>query len=137
LTTPIDLFDGLSPLSRWIADGDWQAAWALRAVLALTDAAEHVGWRGDMRHLPSAGALPTPGHVTPFLVVKQESDGATFVICDDETPWLIPLSDTSQQVTARYIGPWPHDTRADLGTAETGCHQSGTNASSLVSGQPF
>lgn len=90
-----------------------------------------------MRHLPSAGALPTPGHVTPFLVVKQESDGATFVICDAEMPWLIPLSATSLQVTDRHIGPWPHATQADLGTAETGCHHAGTNTSSLVSGQPF
>jgi hypothetical protein len=33
LTTPIGLFDGLSPLPRWIADGDdWQAAGALRAM---------------------------------------------------------------------------------------------------------
>jgi hypothetical protein len=90
-----------------------------------------------MRHLPSAGALPTPGQTTPFLVVKQDGDGATFIICDDEMPWLAELSDTSQHLTARHIGPWPHDTRADLHAADIGRHHPGPDASLLFDGQPF
>jgi hypothetical protein len=67
LTVPIDLFDGLTPLPRWLTDGsDEQAAWALQALLGLADTATEVGWRGDMRHLPSAGCLPTTPQVVPI-----------------------------------------------------------------------
>jgi hypothetical protein len=53
LSTPIDFFGGLAALPQWIASTrDEQAAWALRAVIALVDAADQVGWDGDMRHLP-------------------------------------------------------------------------------------
>lgn len=138
LTTPIDAFDGLTPLPRWLADGDdHQAAWALSAVLALADAAEHVGWRGDMRHLPAAGAMPTPGHATPFLVVKQDTSGATFVISGTEMPWLAEHSDRYHQVAARRIGAWPPDTRADREDAEGDRRPAGTGAIELIDGHPF
>jgi len=68
LTDPIDLFDGLTPLNDWLTrQHPSRTAWALQAVLALTDAAADVGWRGDMRHLPMVGALPTPSRTTPYL----------------------------------------------------------------------
>lgn len=138
LTTPIDMFDGLTPLPRWISDGDdHQAAWALRALLALADAAEHVGWRGDMRHLPSAGALPTPGQVTPFMIVKQDGGGATFVVTDLEMPWMAEHSRRSVQVNARHIGPWPHDTRADQTESAIGLRPAGIQPSQMPDGQPF
>ena len=39
LAQPIDFFDGLIPLPRWIAeDPGSNTAWALRATLALADA---------------------------------------------------------------------------------------------------
>ena len=60
LSEPIDDFDGLTPLNEWL-DGDAdRLAWALRAVLALTEAALTVGWKGDMRHLPM-GAVRADG----------------------------------------------------------------------------
>ena len=33
-----------------------------------------------MRHLPSVGVMLTPPGTTPYLVVKQDDDGATFII---------------------------------------------------------
>jgi hypothetical protein len=67
LSEPIDDFDGLTPLNEWL-DGDAERlAWALRAVLALAEAAPAVGWRGDMRHLPLVGHLPTSPFVTRYL----------------------------------------------------------------------
>jgi hypothetical protein len=81
LPEPIDAFDGLTPLHECLASQHpGRAAWALQAVLALADAASEVGWDGDMRHLPMVGGLPTPGHTTPYLMVKQDNNGDTFVI---------------------------------------------------------
>jgi hypothetical protein len=111
LIEPIDLFDGLTPLSRWLAAGSpTRTQWALTAILALDDAADQVGWRGDMRHLPMVGGLPTSPFTTPYLVVKQDDDGATFIIADSEPPWV---GDHSRQaeVALRTIGAWePDDT---------------------------
>ena len=117
LTTPIDFFDGIAPLPQWIANThDAQAAWALRAVLALADAAEQVGWDGDMRHLPSVGCLPTPPDVTPYLLVKQDNNGTTFVISDAELPWLEEQCDRHASVMARPVGAWTHTLTEDLRT---------------------
>ena len=58
LSEPIDDFDGLTPLNEWL-DGDAERlAWALRAVLALAQAAPTVGWRG--RHAAPADRRPPP-----------------------------------------------------------------------------
>ena len=82
LSEPIDDFDGLTPLHEWL-DGDAERlAWALRAVLALARAAPAVGWRGDMRHLPLVGHLPTSPFVARYLLVKQDNNGDTFLICE-------------------------------------------------------
>ena len=76
LAQPIDFFDGLIPLPRWIAeDPDSNTAWALRATLALADARAEAGWTGGMRHLPSIGALPVPGTAELFMVIKQDTRG--------------------------------------------------------------
>jgi hypothetical protein len=77
-------------------------------VLALTDAAADVGWRGDMRHLPMVGGLPTQSGTTPYLAIKQDNNGDTFLIGPAQ------ISDISRQavvteVTARNIGAWTPD----------------------------
>jgi hypothetical protein len=63
LPVPIDDFDGLTPLHQWLStpppQRDARTAWALAALLALADAADQVGWHGDLRHLPLVGVLPT------------------------------------------------------------------------------
>jgi hypothetical protein len=81
LTQPIDFFDGLIPLPRWIAeDPASNTAWALRAALALADARAEAGWTGSMRHLPSIGAIPAPGTAELFMVIKQDIRGTCSVI---------------------------------------------------------
>ena len=86
LSEPIDDFHGLAPLNEWL-DGDaGRLAWALRAVLALSQAALAVGWKGDMRHLPMVGHLPTSPFVTRYLVAKQDNNGDTFLICEADPP---------------------------------------------------
>jgi hypothetical protein len=109
LTMPIDDFDGLIPLGHWLTDPAPQrtarTAWVLAAVLALVDASDQVGWRGDMRHLPMVGVLPTSHQTTPYLVVKQDDDGATFIITQAEPDW-IDHTTSSAHLTARTIGSW-------------------------------
>jgi hypothetical protein len=114
LTEPIDLFDGLTPLNRWLAGSDdpTRTSWAIAAVLALRDAADHVGWRGDMRHLPMIGALPTTPGTTPYLLVKQDNNGDTFLITDAE-PHQINQPAAHTHVTTRIIGAWTPDTTTD------------------------
>jgi hypothetical protein len=115
LTEPIDEFDGLTPLSDWLTDASPHATrWALQAILALADAAPAVGWRGDMRHLPTVGVTLTPPTTTPYLIVKQDDNGATFVIT--ETPPIIPDTTTCTRVIPREIGAWTHPTREDIPT---------------------
>jgi hypothetical protein len=75
LTEPVDEFDGLTSLPQYLhtdqtADPANATKWALQAVLALAGAALDVGWRGDMRHLPSVGILATP------LVHAEDADVA-------------------------------------------------------------
>ena len=102
LTEPIDIFDGLIPLPGWLAGASPHATgWALEAILALADAATAIGWDGDMRHLPSAGALPTPPAATPFLVVKQDNNGDTFVITATEAPTIAAEADACVHVEPR------------------------------------
>lgn len=68
LIEPIDTFDGLTPLPEWIvADPAHRTRWALQALLALADTATQVRWDGDLRHLPSVGAVlarPAPAHTS-------------------------------------------------------------------------
>ena len=108
LTEPIDIFDGLTPLNEWLAGHPGRTAWALQAVLALNDAAGDVGWRGDMRHLPMVGGLPTPGRSTPYLIVKQDNNGDTFIISTAENTDA-GCQDLITKVTARGIGAWTPD----------------------------
>ena len=95
---PIDTFSGLTPLSEWIAnatvpDSEAQMSgyttghlrtdrimWAADAMRALQDA--DTIWEGTLRHEPFVGAIPSPPDTTPYLVVKQENDGTTFVISE-------------------------------------------------------
>ena len=113
LSEPIDDFDGLTPLNEWL-DGDAnRLAWALRAVLALTEAALTVGWKGDMRHLPMVGHLPTSPFVTRYLVVKQDNNGDTFLICEADPSWLFDHP-SEDEVTPGPIGAWAPPTRRVL-----------------------
>src|SRR5229473_3415587 len=116
LSEPIDDFDGLTPLNEWL-DGDAERlAWALRAVLALAQAAPTVGWRGDMRHLPLIGHLPTSPLVTRYLVVKQDNNGDTFLISQAD-PAELPDHAATDEITPGPIGTWlppnAHDLRLD------------------------
>jgi len=117
LSEPIDIFDGLSPLPDWLAGASPHAnRWALQAVLALADAGPTIGWRGDMRHLPSVGVIPTPPAVTPYLVVKQDNNGDTFIVTADEALWLTNDAADCILVPSRLIGAWTHPTTDDIPT---------------------
>jgi hypothetical protein len=69
-----------------------------------------------MRHLPYAGALPIPPAAVPFLVVKQDNNGDTFVITDTEAPSIAAEADAYTHVEPRRIGAWTHPTTNDLPT---------------------
>jgi hypothetical protein len=116
LTEPIDEFDGLTPLPDWLKDASPHTTrWALQAVLALADAAPVVAWRGDMRHLPSVGVALSPPGTAPYLLVKQDDNGVTFVVTSTEAAWI--AADTvaaCTQVEPRHIGPWTHPTADDI-----------------------
>ena len=99
LSEPIDDFDGLTPLNEWL-DGDAdRLAWALRAVLALTEAALTVGWKGDMRHLPMVGHLPTSPFVTRYLTL------ANFALFDLVGLQLSPRIRDLGKITLYRTGP--------------------------------
>lgn len=106
LTTPIDDFDGLTPLHHWLTHASaGRTVWAMTALLALADTADKVGWRGDMRHLPMVGVLPTSYQTTPYLVVKQDNNGTTFIIADAPPNWIDEPA-ISAETTTRTIGSW-------------------------------
>jgi hypothetical protein len=120
LAEPIDEFDGLTPLPEWLRDATPHAAcWAMQALLALADAGPHIGWRGDMRHLPAVGALPTPPAATAFLVVKQDDNGITFVITTAEGSSLATGVAATIQVVPRDIGLWAPPTSHDYASLST------------------
>jgi hypothetical protein len=109
LTEPIDIFDGLTPLNEWLGGHHpGRTAWALQAVLALNDAANEVGWRGDMRYLPMVGGLPTPTRTTPYLIIEQDNNGDTFLVTTTEIP-DIDWQALTTKVTTRDIGTWAPD----------------------------
>jgi hypothetical protein len=109
LTVPIDDFDGLITLGRWFAGPTPQrisrTAWTLRALLALADAADQVAWNGDMRHLPLIGVLPTSYQTTPYLVIKQDNNGDTFLVTEAEPDWIDQPA-ARVEVPHRTIGAW-------------------------------
>jgi hypothetical protein len=112
LTEPIDVFDGLTALPDWLTGtGSTHATrWALQAILALADAAPGVGWQGDMRHLPSVGVAPDPPGVAPYLVVKQNNNGDTFIITATDAPWLDDIAAVCIRVDPRPVGAFTHPT---------------------------
>jgi hypothetical protein len=115
LAEPLDVFDALTPLPDWIAaDPRERARWALQAVLALADAAVQLRWDGDMRHLPSVGAVLVPPESIPYLVVKQDNNGTTFVISAIELPWHGDVVAQTAEVRSRRIGAWLHPTSHDI-----------------------
>lgn len=115
LAEPLDFFDALTPLPAWIAaDPRERTRWALQALLALADAATQIRWDGDMRHLPSVGAVLAPPESVPYLVVKQDNNGTTFVICEIELPWHGHIVTQAAEVRSRRIGVWLHPTSHDI-----------------------
>jgi hypothetical protein len=124
LTEPIDLFDGLTPLNDWLTrQHPSRTAWALQAVLALTDAAADVGWRGDMRHLPMVGALPTPSRTTPYLAIKQDNNGDTFLISPPKSPTSTTRPSSPRSPHERAAPG--HPTRTTAPTSPRSDHQHG------------
>jgi hypothetical protein len=114
LTEPIDDFDDLTPLPDWMhAASPHATRWMLQAILALADAAPVVGWRGDMRHLPAVGVTPA-SEATPYLVVKQDNNGDTFVVTAMDAPWAAAGTAACCRVTPRDVGAWIHPTREDI-----------------------
>jgi hypothetical protein len=114
LALPIDEFDDLMPLPGWLRDRSPESvAWQLRTVLALADAALQVGWRGDMRHLPSVGHTGA----SPYLAVRQDDDGATFVISETTLPWACVQATARAHTAGRPIGSWTHPTDQDIAEA--------------------
>jgi hypothetical protein len=85
----------------------------LQAVLALADVADHVRWDGEMRQLPSVGAVLAPPESHPYLVVKQDNNGTTFVISNIEIAGLARVTEHTAQAIRRPIGPLdpPHQPR--------------------------
>jgi hypothetical protein len=115
LTEPVDDFDALTPLPDWItADPVPRTHWTLQAVLALADVADHVRWDGEMRHLPSVGAVLAPPESHPYLVIKQDNNGTTFVISNIEIHGLTGVIAHTAQAIRRPIGPWTHPTSHDI-----------------------
>jgi hypothetical protein len=113
LSQPIDDFDGLTPLNEWL-DGDAERlTWALRAVLALAQAAPAVGWRGDLRHLPFVGHLPTSPFVTRYLVAKQDNNGDIFLITQADPAELLDHA-AADEVALGPIGAWLPPNARDL-----------------------
>jgi hypothetical protein len=130
LAEPLDEFDGLTSMPDWLRGGSQAATrWALQAVLALADAGPEIGWRGDMRHLPSVGAVPTPPGVTAYLVVQQDDNGITFVVTDADGGWIVDVAAACVRVETRPIGAWTHPLREDVPdtdeTSVAGAHASG------------
>jgi hypothetical protein len=137
LTEPVDEFDGLTTLPDWLHGASPHATrWALQAILALADAAPAVGWRGDMRHLPAVGVTLTPPATSPYLVVKQDDNGATFVVTTTEAPWIAADAAAHTRVATREIGAWTHPTRDDIPTYHHD-NDSQSTTSALVTGAPF
>ncbi len=135
LAQPIDFFDGLIPLPRWIAeDPDSNTAWALRAALALADAQAEAGWTGTMRHLPSIGALPTPGTAELFMVIKQDARGTCFVISDTPIDWLLQHCCRHAHPRNRDIGASEHTIQSCLRDTDT---QAGAGTASGTSYEPL
>jgi hypothetical protein len=61
-----------------------------------------------MRHLPMVGGLPTLSRTTPYLIIKQDNNGDTFLIR------AVEIGDIDQQalvaeVPVRAIGSWAPD----------------------------
>ncbi len=120
LHDPIDDFDALTPLPQWIADDPpRRTRWALQAVLALADTATQVRWDGDMRHQPSVGTALVPPDACPYLVVKQDNNGTTFVITAAPLPGLDGHTRHAGQTRTRDIGAWTHPTLDDIAVAPT------------------
>jgi hypothetical protein len=135
LTEPIDDFDALTPLPDWItADPPQRTQWALQAVLALADAATHVRWDGDMRHLPSVGAVLIPPETSPYLVVKQDNNGTTFVVSNHPLPWLADHVEHTAQIHAHPISRWTHPTSDDIAAAYE--HASQAHAAARLASDP-
>src|SRR5262249_48375346 len=115
LTEPIDDFDALTPLPDWIdADPAQRTHSALQAVLALPHTPAHLRWDSDMRHLPSDGAVLAPPNAIPYLVVKQDNNGTTFVISSIELPLPAGTVDDMTRTCPRPIGAWTHPTSHDI-----------------------
>jgi hypothetical protein len=101
----------LTPLHDWLPNASPRAtSWVLQAILARADAAPTVNWRGHMSHLTAVGVILTPPSTTPYLVVKQDDNGATFVVTTTETPWIAADAAACTHVVPREIRAWTHPT---------------------------
>jgi len=69
--------------------------------------------------LPSVAIPSGSTNDSPHLVVKQDDNGATFVISSTPLPWANALSSVQTITTPRRIIPVAHPTAADIAEATT------------------
>jgi hypothetical protein len=67
----------------------------------------------DQRQMRIRRWLAAPPDTHPFLVVKQDNNGTTFVITDIEILGLTGI-DRIARTSLRPIGPWTHPTSCDI-----------------------
>ncbi|MGW6202071.1 hypothetical protein ACWF9B_00220 [Streptomyces sp. NPDC055089] len=96
----VDYFEGMVPVSQYLSlptdttiNEPWdldhviehakaRLEWTENAMKALKYVSRTVrwGWEGDFRHEPYVGALPWSGGGHPYLVVKQDNNGDSYLI---------------------------------------------------------
>jgi hypothetical protein len=68
------------------------------------------------RHAPPAsiGTILASPETHPYLVVKQDNNGTTFVVNDIEIPGLTAVIHHTARAICRPIGTWIHPTSHDI-----------------------
>lgn len=85
-----------------------------------------------MRHLPSVGVALNPPATNPYLVVKQDNNGTTFVISSAELALPADEIEHRAQTPNRSIGAWTHPTSADIIEAEAESKDSNSGAAPCI-----
>ena len=86
--------------------------------------------------MPAVGVTLTPPGTTPYLVVKQDNNGATFVVTTTEAPWIAVDAAACAHVVPREIGAWTHPTFDDIPTDHPDANRP-TQTSMLDTSTPF
>ena len=135
LAQPIDFFDGLIPLPRWIAE-DPDSNTALGTARRTRPRRRASRGRLDRHHAPPAlhRSPPTPGTAELFMVIKQDARGTCFVISDTPIDWLLQHCSRHAHPRNRDIGASEHTTQSCLRDTDT---QAGAGTASGTSYEPL